>query len=111
MDPQEEKPTAFDNYAGNYADLIRDPIREKFAATSDFFFERKTQVIRRFFSGLGVDPKRQDWLDIGCGQGDMLRAAQPHFRSAVGCDPSKGMLQGCAGLRVRHQESLETLQF
>ena len=111
MDPQEEKPIEFDGYARNYADLIRDPIREKFAASSSFFFERKIQVVRRFFKNVGIESARLDWLDIGCGQGDMLRAGQPYFRSAVGCDPSKGMLEACAGLNVRLQDSLEALPF
>ncbi len=111
MDPQEEKPRAFDDYAGNYAELIQDPIRETFAANSSFFFERKVQVIRRFFKNVGIESEKLDWLDVGCGQGDMLRAGQPYFRSAVGCDPSKGMLEACAGLEVRLQESLQTLPF
>src|SRR5579864_4988377 len=101
MKPQQEKPTGFDNFAGNYAGLIKDPIRDAFTATSDFFFERKAQVIRRFFRKTGIQPENLDWLDIGCGQGDMLRAGQPFFKSAAGCDPSNAMLESCAGLNVR----------
>jgi SAM-dependent methyltransferase len=111
MKPQQEKPTTFDDYAGNYAELIRDPIREKFAESSRFFFERKIQVILGFFHKAGIRPETLDWLDIGCGQGDMLRAGESFFKSAAGCDPSKGMLQACTGLRVRSQESLENLPF
>ena len=111
MNRQQEKPTGFDNFAGNYAELIKDPIRDKFAATSDFFFERKIQVIRSFFRKAGIQSEKVDWLDIGCGQGDMLRAGLPFFRSAAGCDPSKGMLEACTGLHVRRQEFLEKLPF
>jgi SAM-dependent methyltransferase len=111
MKPRQEKPTAFDDFAGNYAELIKDPIRDKFAATSDFFFERKIQVILRFFRKAGIQPEKLDWLDIGCGQGNMLRAGLPFFKSAAGCDPSKGMLQACTGLKVRAQESLDKLPF
>jgi len=111
MKPQQEKPTAFDGFAGNYAELIKDPIRDKFAATSDFFFERKVQVIRGFFRKAGIQSEKLDWLDIGCGQGDMLRAGLPFFRSAAGCDPSSGMLQACSGLQVRSQDSLDKLPF
>ena len=31
MKEPHEKPTGFDAYAGNYTELIRDPIRERFA--------------------------------------------------------------------------------
>lgn len=111
MKPQREKPTAFDDYAGNYAELLKDPIREKFTASSRFFFERKIQVIRGFFRKARVQSEALDWLDIGCGQGDMLRAGLPFFKSATGCDPSKRMLEACAGLQVCAQDSLERLPF
>jgi ubiquinone/menaquinone biosynthesis C-methylase UbiE len=80
MKPKQEKPTTFDNYAGNYAELIKDPIREKFAENSLFFFERKIQVIRRFFQQLRILPETMDWLDAGCGQGDMLQVGKPFFK-------------------------------
>src|SRR5215467_3316828 len=99
MKPQHKKPTTFDNYAGNYAELIKDPIRERFAESS------------RFFQQLGIRPSALDWLDVGCGQGDMLRVGKPLFKSATGCDPSKGMLESCADLRVLVQESLDKLPF
>jgi ubiquinone/menaquinone biosynthesis C-methylase UbiE len=111
MKPQQEKPARFDDYAGNYAELIKDPIREKFAADNHFFFERKLQVIRRYFHKAGVVTETLDWLDIGCGRGDMLRAGLPFFRSATGCDPSNGMLQACTDLQVRIQESPGKLPF
>ncbi len=111
MKPQQEKPTTFDDYAGNYAELIRDPIREKFAENNLFFFQRKIQVILGFFRKAGTRSETLDWLDIGCGQGDMLRAGLPFFKSSTGCDPSTGMLQACTGLQVRTQECLERLPF
>ena len=49
MSEQPEKPTGFNAYATDYAELIRDPIREKFAASNRFFFERKLQIIRSFY--------------------------------------------------------------
>jgi SAM-dependent methyltransferase len=111
MKPEQEKPTTFDRYAGDYAALLHDPLRENFAVGNRFFFERKIQVIRRFFKNAGVKSQNLDWLDIGCGQGDMLRAGQGDFRIAMGCDPSQGMLEACGGLQVRRQESLEELPF
>jgi len=111
MKQQQKKPTTFDEYAGDYAALIHDPIRDKFAAGARFFFERKIQVIRAFFKRAGKTTENLDWLDVGCGQGDLLRLGRGHFKSAAGCDPSQGMLKSCEGLDVRHQESLEILPF
>src|SRR5579863_7248051 len=92
MKPQQEKPARFDGYADDYAALIRDPIRDKFAAGSAFFFERKIQVIRDFLARAAIDSRALSWLDIGCGQGDLLRAGKQYFKDAAGCDPSHGML-------------------
>jgi SAM-dependent methyltransferase len=111
MKSPQQKPTTFDRYAGDYAELLRDPIREKFAASNRFFFERKIQVVRRFFAAAGSQTETMSWLDVGCGQGDMLRAGARYFKSAVGCDPSEAMLKACDGLNVRKQESLDTLPF
>ena len=110
MKPQQEKPATFDKYAGDYAARIRHPIRNKFA-DSGFFFERKIQILRRFFERRGMDTEKQSWLDIGCGQGDLLRYGRKYFKSAAGCDPSEGMLQACRDLDVRHQGALDTLPF
>ncbi len=111
MSPRQQKPAEFDAYADRYAELIRDPIRDAFAASSRFFFERKIQVIRKFFERAGIDSQTLSWLDVGCGQGDLLRSGKPYFKSAAGCDPSEGMLQSCADLDVRHQKSLDRLPF
>ena len=111
MKPQPEKPTTFDNYAGDYDALIHDPIRDRFAAGTRFFFERKTQVIRGFFKRRSIRTESLEWLDIGCGQGDLLRLGRQYFKSAAGCDPSQGMLQSCQDLEVHHQPSLEVLPF
>ena len=35
-----------------------------------------------------------DWLDVGCGQGELLELGAAQFRHAAGCDPSYGMLKG-----------------
>jgi SAM-dependent methyltransferase len=108
---EKEKPTEFDLYAGDYVELLRDPIRDRFAATNRFFFERKLQVIRGFYKRQDVNTSSLRWLDIGCGQGDLLRMGRPLFASATGCDPSAGMLQACSDLEVRLQPSIERLPF
>lgn len=111
MKPQREKPTTFDGYAEDYAALIRDPIRDKFAAGTAFFFERKIQIIRDFLNRAAVDSRALSWLDIGCGQGDLLRLGKPYFKHAAGCDPSHGMLKFCSDLNVRLQPVSEALPY
>ena len=108
-DPQEKR--EFDRYAENYANLLRDPVRDRFADSSRFFAERKLQIVCGFFERLGKDMHGLDWLDAGCGQGEMLRLGQPYFRSAAGCDPSTGMLGFASGLDVRQQPSIDVLPF
>ena len=111
MSKQREKPIEFNAYASDYAELIRDPIRDKFAASNQFFFERKLQIIREFCRSRNVDTHELDWIDVGCGQGDLLRLGSDYFRSAAGCDPSEGMLESCSDLNVRTQPSLVSLPF
>jgi SAM-dependent methyltransferase len=111
MNPQQEKPPTFDRYASDYAALIQDPLRDKFASGARFFFERKLEIIRGFFQCAGIQTTSLDWLDIGCGQGDFLRLGRQYFKSSVGCDPSKGMLESCKDMEVRHQSSMESLPF
>jgi SAM-dependent methyltransferase len=111
MSEQREKPTGFNAYAGDYARLIRDPIRDKFAFSNRFFFERKLQIIRGFYQRRNLDTHNLDWIDVGCGQGDLLRLGRPYFKSAAGCDPSEGMLESCSDLNVRTQPSMVSLPF
>ena len=111
MSKQPENPTEFDSYADRYAELIRDPLREKFSASDRFFAERKIQVIRKFYERRGVDTRKLRWLDVGCGQGDLLRLGKPHFGAATGTDPSSKMLESCADLDVRLQPSPGHLPF
>jgi hypothetical protein len=48
-------PPEFDSYAREYSELLRDPVRDRFATTPLFFHQRKWGVIREFFDSL-VDP-------------------------------------------------------
>jgi len=111
MSKRPKSPAEFDTYADNYTALIHDPLREKFTASDRFFFERKIQVIQRFYEGRGVDTRNLAWLDVGCGQGDLLRVGKPHFGSATGTDPSARMLESCSDLQVRQQPSPVRLPF
>src|SRR5213075_926803 len=67
--------------------------------------------IREFFRRSGTPTERLAWLDIGCGQGELLRLGRRHFQSAMGCDPSNRMLDACRDLEARHQSSMESLPF
>jgi SAM-dependent methyltransferase len=100
----------FDAYSAKYAELLRDPLRDGFASAA-FFHGRKWTLIREFWKRRAVDLSSLDWLDIGCGQGDLLRLGAARFRSAAGCDPSREMLRPMAGAVLRHQESPAELPF
>jgi SAM-dependent methyltransferase len=101
----------FDRYARDYADLLRDPIRDRFAARAGFFHFRKWLVIQDFLRRRSASPKELAWLDVGCGKGELLHLGKAHFRSAMGCDPSAEMLRECRGLAVTHQPEPATLPF
>src|SRR4051794_7302300 len=103
------KPTEFDQFAPSYADLLHDPIRDRFAPDSRFFAERKWILIRDFFRRSGRETHPLAWLDVGCGQGDLLRQGRSFFATVAGCDPSERMLETCEDLHVRRQESADRL--
>jgi SAM-dependent methyltransferase len=111
MNRPHEKPAEFDGFADDYSERIRHPIRNRFASSEQFFFERKIEVIRRFFQRSGLQTETLDWLDIGCGQGDILRSGRRYFKSVAGCDVSKEMLKSCQDLEVRQQPSAESVPF
>jgi SAM-dependent methyltransferase len=52
-----------------------------------------------------------EWLDVGCGQGELLRLGRPYFRSVAGCDVSGAMLKHCVDLQVRRQLAPSELSF
>jgi SAM-dependent methyltransferase len=101
----------FDRYAGNYEDLLRDPIRDRFAVNAEFFHFRKWLLIQDFFRRRSIRSKELCWLDVGCGKGELLRLGKAHFRTAMGCDPSAEMLRHCGGLAVSHQPEPARLLF
>jgi SAM-dependent methyltransferase len=101
----------FDRYAQRYDELLRDPIRDRFAASGEFFFTRKWELIGEYSSRRELDLRSVAWLDVGCGQGDLLRIGAAHVARACGCDPSAGMLTECEGLDVRPQPDPGKLPF
>jgi SAM-dependent methyltransferase len=101
----------FDKYADQYSELLRDPIRERFAPGSTFFFERKWKLLTEYLARTGMAAKGTHWLDVGCGHGDLLRIGAPDVASAVGCDLSSEMLESCADLNVVSQTEPTRLPF
>jgi SAM-dependent methyltransferase len=111
MNEPDTPPAEFDAYASGYEELLRDPLRVTFTHSNEFFFERKIQVIREFYNKIRGNTSDLNWLDAGCGQGDLLRVGHRYFKSATGCDPSEGMLQSCSDFEVKHQVAEDTLPF
>ena len=93
MSETPKRPAEFDDYADRYSELIRDPMRDAFSGGDRYFAERKLQVIDAFFRQHGADSRTLDWLDVGCGLGELLTLGRSQFKSVAGCDPSKEMLQ------------------
>ncbi len=101
----------FDRYAGHYEDLLRDPLRDRFAASAEFFHLRKWLLIQDFFRRRSIRSKELSWLDVGCGKGELQHLGKAHFRTTMGCDPSAEMLRQCGGLPVSHQPEPARLPF
>lgn len=100
----------FNRYADQYSKLLADPLRDGFAQEG-FFHERKLLLIREFVHRRGWDPKGSNWVDIGCGRGDLLKLGKVDFGLAMGCDVSPAMLGECAGFEVRLQQRDDVLPF
>ncbi len=60
---------------------------------------------------LNLDASKMNWLDLGCGQGDLLTLLSPKFEQSKGCDPSEGMMQNIAGFEVVHQPDPQRIPF
>jgi ubiquinone/menaquinone biosynthesis C-methylase UbiE len=101
----------FDKYAHDYQELLREPIRDRFARDPLFFTERKWILLREFFERIGRSTRSMSWLDVGCGEGDLLRFGQASFERVVGCDSSSQMMEAAKGLEVRTQTSPNQLPF
>jgi len=101
----------FDQYSQSYAELLEDPIRNRFARDPLHFHRRKWQLVERLLKEANVSPKTQRWLDVGCGRGDLLELAQGNFAQAMGCDVSAGMLRSGATVPLHKQPSLVELPF
>jgi SAM-dependent methyltransferase len=102
----------FDNYANDYDNLLRDPMRDRFVRNSDFFHRRKWILIADFMSRRGLDSRDLAWLDVGCGRGELLNYGAPHFGSIAGCDPSQEMVRSAgSNIEMRIQPRCDVLPF
>ncbi|MBI4874850.1 MAG: class I SAM-dependent methyltransferase [Acidobacteria bacterium] len=103
MNSQHSPSSEFDSIAGVYDDLLRDPLRDRFAGPGQFFHLRKWLLLREFLLRRGIDPRSRRLLDAGCGRGEFLRLAAGDFAAVAGCDPSREMLKHSAGLNLTLQ--------
>lgn len=101
----------FDRYASDYEALQKDPIRHSFSKDGSFFHERKWLLIRSYLAALGRDLSRMNWLDVGCGKGELLRLGRQEFACVAGCDVSTAMLELCPDIPSRAMTNSESLPF
>jgi SAM-dependent methyltransferase len=81
---------SFDRFAGNYDELLQDPLRDRFAGGSAFFIAQKCRVVARRLRRLNrTRPLRV--LDAGCGQGVAFAFFGPDIK-VFGSDISHPML-------------------
>jgi SAM-dependent methyltransferase len=111
MQTNEKDSPEFDRYADSYAELIDDPVRNRFAQDPLYFHRRKWLLIDRLLKRSGVTARTQRWLDVGCGRGDLLKLAGGNFAQAIGCDPSVSMMPSSATFKMYEQASLVELPF
>jgi SAM-dependent methyltransferase len=82
---------SFDDLADRYDELLRDPLRDRFADGSEFFIRQKCRIVeRRLARRAGGRPLRV--LDVGCGQGTALACFGRQVR-VFGADVSQPMLR------------------
>jgi SAM-dependent methyltransferase len=101
----------FDGFAADYKTLLHDPIREHFAPESHFFCERKWLLLMELLPRFGMNTAKARWLDVGCGQGELLRLGHTAFAEAAGCDVSAEMVSRCGEVPVYKQSDPATLPF
>ena len=98
------RPTRFDELPASYDDLLRDPLRNQFTGQDSMFFHRrKSELIRGFFRRRKIDTSGLRYLDVGCGQGELLNLLQGDFKHSTGCDVSVEMMRQITGIETRVQ--------
>lgn len=90
-------PESFDQYAGDYDQLLDDPLRHKFAGDGDFFIHQKCRVLLRHLRRQTPRGDKLRLLDAGCGQGTAIAFLSRDAR-VIGTDVSFPMVREA----VRH---------
>ncbi len=111
MQNTEKVDPEFDQYAHSYAGLLEDPMRSLFALDPLHFHRRKWILIERLLKNAGMNLSTLKWLDVGCGQGELLGLAGSNFAQAIGCDPSASMLSKNRAVEMHEQPSPVVLPF
>jgi SAM-dependent methyltransferase len=111
MQTSEQIRPEFDQYAPTYAELLDDPLRNRFAKDPLHFHRRKWLLIEKLLKRAAAPASTQTWLDVGCGCGELLEIAGSRFARAIGCDPSVGMLSSHPSFKTHEQPSLVELPF
>jgi SAM-dependent methyltransferase len=111
MRMQKRSTAEFDQYAASYAELLEDPVRNRFAGDPLHFHRRKRVAIRDMLRRAGVDASGLVWLDVGCGRGELLELMGGDFAEAFGCDPATEMIQASIKAQVTLQKSPIELPF
>jgi SAM-dependent methyltransferase len=108
---QRQQQPEFDAYASQYDEMMRNPIRDHFGKTKDFFHVRKWQLLKDYFSRRKFPMAESSWLDVGCGKAELLSLGSRHFKRVCGCDPSLEMTKAGGGVEVLQQPSATKLPF
>jgi SAM-dependent methyltransferase len=103
--------TEFDDYASNYDGLLRDPMRDGFVDNPEFYHRRKWLLILNFLRNHRIDVSKTEWLDVGCGKGELLGYGRAQFGRVAGCDPSREMVRNAEKIEVHLQEAPDVLPF
>ena len=94
----------FDGYSKSYEELLKDPLRDLFASDGcSFFHQRKRDLILDYFGAQRISPANLNYMDLGCGKGELLQLLQPKFAVSCGCDPSADMMAALEGVEKRLQ--------
>jgi ubiquinone/menaquinone biosynthesis C-methylase UbiE len=101
----------FDQLAHSYVEDLEDPVRRFFADDSIYFHRRKLDLLLSTLRERSLDPAAMQWIDAGCGRGDLLKLGKEKFGAVSGCDISAQMLTYCEGITVRHQSAVTALPF
>jgi len=95
----------FDRFSASYEQLLKDPLRDRFAANgTEFFHSRKRDLILDYFRRRRIDTHGLAYLDLGCGKGELVCLLRDAFAKVAGCDPSGQMLKA-GGLDARGIEA------